>query len=77
MRKMHPLPAPLTPLLLLLLLLALQVWTFHYRCALVVDVSDKGQPIQDAKKSAHLQRVLKEMLGGEGAVVKQETVRGL
>ena len=51
-----------------------QVWTFHLRCAIVVGVTYKNAPITDAAKSAALQKSLREMLGGEDAVVRQETV---
>ena len=56
-------------------LLLAQVWTFHNRVALVVGVTDKSAPIQDAPKLQRLAQVLADMLGGEEAVVKHEMVR--
>ena len=41
----------------------------------MVGVTDKGAPIQDIAKQQRLHQVLTEMLGGEGSVVRHETVR--
>ena len=41
----------------------------------MVGVTDRGAPIQDIAKQQRLHQVLTEMLGGEGSVVRHETVR--